>query len=1061
MNWINWGSETPEQLEQRRRYEEEVREWAIAKMLAEAEGRAGKSSSSTATAAAAAGGGSGSLESDVTSTTTSTPTTLAPDTTTTTTGKPEGPTTTTSTTSTTSTSTTTTSTSTSTTTSSTTTTTTEAPITTTTTTEEPTTTTTTTAAPFEPFVFRVNTSLGDGNPTFVIPAFGISTYLYDVSWEEVGNSENSGSMQNMNGSVLDGDVISFATGGEYIVSISGQFPHFTYGGSALDNAKITSIDQWGEIAWESMANAFYDCSNLSGYLATDSPDLSQVTDMSGMFQSASQFTGDLSSWDVSNVSNMGSMFQDASVFAGDISSWDTSSVTNMNGMFDSATNFDGSIGSWDTSNVTDMSYMFKGASLFNQDISSWNTSAVTDMSYMFTEASLFNQVISTYGNAWNTSAVTSMAAMFKDASVFAGDISSWDTSSVTNMESMFYQAALFNQDIGNWSTSSVTNMDYMFSGAAAFNQNLIGWCVQNIQTTPTDFDSNATAWTLPKPYWGYCPALELTFSDNSWLSNNIGEPLTIVDINTYLISTSTTNFTSFNWDSNTGVLVLKGGTNIVLNDDSFGASNLVSIVDNTGIAVTGIGSNTFNDCTGLTTVTLNGATSIGFDAFSGCSSLTSVSFPAVTTVGNSAFSDCSSSTSFSLPAATTVGELCFNNCTAVTSFDLSAVTSLGAGSNSYSGSDGVFQGISGNSITLSISTIPTSNNGGYEFDILELLSNNDVTLNSFSPIWVELVSLTWNSNRDRIELSANSYYSGESLSVDLNQTIGFVVNTTGTPIVGDQNTVLNSEDPVGGPYDAFFEGPANETTYYVRAYVTSSLGTFYSENEQSIYVPEFSLSFARRTGSNSTYPTVIPSQPVSPTSGNSDGEVYFDLEVVGKAANITSYGIASSTNQNPINTDSPVTVTPSEDGVAYIGSPTGLRYYRAFAEIPEGTIYSPQVAFTMESVTVNSILLYDTPTPPFGYYYQAVLTGQVNSPAGTITSVGFDYKFVGWAEIPTGNDPYYGSGATSVTLSVPDDPYTFTYTTPEVNLFDGGIYVRAWAVIDGVKYWSALGNATV
>jgi len=87
--------------------------------------------------------------------------------------------------------------------------------------------------------------------------------------------------------------------------------------------------------------------------------------MGGMFNYATSFNGDLSSWDVSSVINMGEMFRGALSFNQDLSSWDVSSVTNMLWMFSSATSFNGDLSSWDVSSVTTMREMFRGATSFN------------------------------------------------------------------------------------------------------------------------------------------------------------------------------------------------------------------------------------------------------------------------------------------------------------------------------------------------------------------------------------------------------------------------------------------------------------------------------------------------------------------------------------------------------------------------------------------------------------------------------------------------------------------------------------------------------------------------
>ena len=55
----------------------------------------------------------------------------------------------------------------------------------------------------------------------------------------------------------------------------------------------------------------------------------------------------------------------------------------IHGMFDGASNFNGDLSSWDVSNVDSMYHMFRNAESFNVDISGWNVSSVTNMSEMF------------------------------------------------------------------------------------------------------------------------------------------------------------------------------------------------------------------------------------------------------------------------------------------------------------------------------------------------------------------------------------------------------------------------------------------------------------------------------------------------------------------------------------------------------------------------------------------------------------------------------------------------------------------------------------------------------
>ena len=106
-------------------------------------------------------------------------------------------------------------------------------------------------------------------------------------------------------------------------------------------------------------------------------DTSKITDMSSLFE-GTNFNGDISKWDVSNVTNMHGMFYWCDKFNQDISSWDVSNVKNMSFMFSHCDKFNQDISSWDVSNVTSMREMFYSCKSFNQDISNWDVSSVAD-----------------------------------------------------------------------------------------------------------------------------------------------------------------------------------------------------------------------------------------------------------------------------------------------------------------------------------------------------------------------------------------------------------------------------------------------------------------------------------------------------------------------------------------------------------------------------------------------------------------------------------------------------------------------------------------------------------
>ena len=352
--------------------------------------------------------------------------------------------------------------------------------------------------------------------TITIPIHADSSYRYTVDWggDEPEDTEiYTSSTMGATHTYPDVDAVT-----DYKVAITGVFPriYFNNAFQVGDTFKIISIDQWGNNRWDSMESAFFGCTNL-GYTAKDTPDLSQVTDMSNMFESANVFNGGIGGWDVSNVTNMESIFLNAHVFNGDIGEWNVGNVINMESMFRFAFKFNQDIGGWDVSQVTNMEDMFNRVSEFNQDISDWDVSNVTNMYDMFNRASAFNQ-----------------------------NIGGWDVSKVTTMQNMFERATAFDQDIGGWDVSQVTIMSGMFAvatpSAAAtlsidnYDALLAGWSMLELQSgVPFSAGNNQ-----------YCnqPARDvLTNMPNRWSITDEGiHPSCPFLLNTSIISTPNSTY---------------------------------------------------------------------------------------------------------------------------------------------------------------------------------------------------------------------------------------------------------------------------------------------------------------------------------------------------------------------------------------------------------------------------------------------------------------------------------------------------------------------------------------
>ena len=183
-------------------------------------------------------------------------------------------------------------------------------------------------------------------------------------------------------------------------------------------------------------------------------------------------------------------------------------------------------------------------------------------------------------------------------------------------------------------------------------------------------------------------------------------------------------------------------------------------------------------------------------------------------------------------------------------------------------------------------------------------------------------------------LSPTSATTGGSISSDGNAPVtvrGVCWSTTQNPTTSNNKTT----DGTGtGVFTSSLTGLTPNTTYYVRAYATNSVGTSYGSQ----------ISFT--TSVQLQLPTIITTaaSSISTTSATSGGSISSD-----GSATITVRGVCWSTSPSPTTSNSKTT-----DGTgtgSFTSSLTGLTpsttyYVRSYATNSVGTAYGNQVSFT-------------------------------------------------------------------------------------------------------------------
>ena len=166
----------------------------------------------------------------------------------------------------------------------------------------------------------------------------------------------------------------------------------------------------------SLDNLFFNQPGRTDFSGLETWDVSNVADMSGMFDRCRNFTGkEIENWNVSSATKMAHMFHNCEKFNANLSKWNISNVKNTAWMFTGCKRFTGKgLENWDTKNIEEMTGMFSGCSKFNTDLSRWRTYNLKKMLFVFQDCKSFTgKGLET----WNLSNVKVMGNDFTNTKV--------------------------------------------------------------------------------------------------------------------------------------------------------------------------------------------------------------------------------------------------------------------------------------------------------------------------------------------------------------------------------------------------------------------------------------------------------------------------------------------------------------------------------------------------------------------------------------------------------------------------------------------------------------------
>lgn len=334
-------------------------------------------------------------------------------------------------------------------------------------------------------------------------------------------------------------------------------------------------------------------------------------------------------------------------------------------------------------------------------------------------------------NDWNTFFnLPTLGTPFTSLAINIAEISLIGGSGITLKPSLFFGSNILSVDDqagcvingNNFAFSNCTFLTYInLPSMLSTNDNGGGQCFSNCTSLNTIILPSLTTLGVGGNNFINCSSI-----------TSFNFPL-LTNIESYSFS-NCTSVISFDFQSvisvgdysfNLCVLATSFNLPIVNTIGNFSFQNCTSVTSFNFPLLTTIGNSTFTDLSNVTSFNFPSLTTVGNLSFQNCTGITSFSFPLLNTIGNNCFGLCTASTSFNFPLLQIIGDFAFDTCTAATSFYLPSCTNLGSSVLS----NGVFNLIVGNTITLTVPIALITCNGGLpDGDIQYLQANDTLTI---------------------------------------------------------------------------------------------------------------------------------------------------------------------------------------------------------------------------------------------------------------------------------------------------------------------------------------------